>query len=54
MKYGVLALALAAFVGFAASPASAECAAGHKKTAEVPSQTTVADNPVNPSKPSGS
>ena len=54
MKYGVLALAFAAFVAFSASTASAECSAGHKKTAEVPSQTTVAYKPVKQSKPSGS
>jgi len=53
MKYGVLALALAAFVAFAAQPAFAECA-GHTKSVEAPSQTTVADNPVKQSKPSGS
>ncbi|MGJ3260510.1 MAG: hypothetical protein ACFE0S_12990 [Rhodospirillales bacterium] len=54
MKYGVLAVALAAFVGFAASPAFAECSAGHKKTAEAPSQSTIADGTVKQSKPSGS
>ncbi len=53
MKYGLLALALTAFVAFAASPVLAECA-GHTKTAEVPSQTKIADGLIKQSKPSGS
>lgn len=53
MKYGLLALALTAFVAFAASPVLAECA-GHTKTASVPSQTKIADIPIKQSKPSGS
>jgi hypothetical protein len=52
MKYGFLALALTAFVAFAAQPVLAECA-GHTKTASVPSQTTIADGMTKQSKPSG-
>jgi len=53
MKHGLLALALTAFVAFAASPVLAECA-GHTKTASVPTQTTIADGTLKQSKPSGS
>lgn len=53
MKYGVLALALTAFVAFAASPAFAGCE-GHTKSVEAPSQTTIADGKIKQSKPSGS
>jgi len=53
MKYGLMALALTAFVAFAAPPALAECA-GHTKTAEAPAQTKIADGTLKQSKPSGS
>ena len=53
MRYGILAVALTAFVAFAASPVLAECA-GHTKTAEKPMSTTVADGTLKQSKPSGS
>ena len=53
MRFGFLALALTAFVAFAATPVLAECA-GHTQTSEKPSSTTVADGTIKQSKPSGS
>lgn len=54
MRFGFLALALTAFVAFAASPVLAECAPGHTKTVAAPAQTTIADAPIKQSTPSGS
>ena len=52
MRFGFFALALTAFVAFSAAPAFAECA-GHPKTAEKPSQSTVAGTTVKQSTPTG-
>lgn len=52
MRFGFFALALTAFVAFSAAPAFAECA-GHAKTAEKPTQSTVAGTTVKQSTPTG-
>lgn len=53
MRYGFVALALTAFIAFAATPVLAECA-GHTKTAETSAPTTtVAIEPVKQSTPVG-
>lgn len=54
MRYGFVALALTAFIAFAATPVLADCA-GHTKTAAEISAptTTVAVEPVKQSTPVG-